>query len=31
MSKIEPLAKQIKGVKTVNVTAQIVPAVPNKQ
>lgn len=31
MGKIEPLAKQIKGVKTVNVTAQIVPAVPNKQ
>lgn len=29
MSKIEPLAKQIKGVKTVNVAAKVVPAVPN--
>lgn len=28
LNKIEPLAKQIKGVKTVNVTAQAVSAVP---
>jgi hyperosmotically inducible periplasmic protein len=28
LSKIDPLAKQIKGVKTVNVAAKVVPAVP---
>jgi hyperosmotically inducible periplasmic protein len=31
LSKIDSLAKQIKGVKTVNVAAQFAPAVPNKQ
>jgi hyperosmotically inducible periplasmic protein len=31
LSKIDALAKQIKGVKTVNIAAQVVPAVPNKQ
>jgi hyperosmotically inducible periplasmic protein len=31
LSKIDTLAKQIKGVKTVNVAAKVVPAVPNKQ
>lgn len=29
--KIEALAKQIKGVKTVNVAAQVAPAVPDKK
>ncbi|MBE9092784.1 BON domain-containing protein [Tychonema sp. LEGE 07203] len=28
LAKIEPLAKEIKGVKTVNVTATVAPAVP---
>jgi hyperosmotically inducible periplasmic protein len=31
LSKIDPLAKQIKGVKTVNVMAKVVTAVPTKQ
>jgi hyperosmotically inducible periplasmic protein len=31
LSKIDSLAKQIKGVKTVNVAAQVAPAAPNKQ
>jgi hyperosmotically inducible periplasmic protein len=31
LSKIDSLAKQIKGVKTVNVAAQVAPAGPNKQ
>ena len=31
LDKIEPLAKQIKGVKTVNVTAKVMPAVPDKK
>ncbi len=31
LAKIDPLAKQIKGVKTVSVVTKVVPAVPNKQ
>ena len=31
LNKIEPLAKQIKGVKNVDVTAKVVPAVPDKK
>lgn len=31
LAKIDALAKQIKGVKTVNVAAQVVPAAPTKQ
>ena len=30
LAKIEPLAKEIKGVQTVNVAAKIAPAVPDK-
>ena len=30
LTKIEPLAKEIKGVQTVNVAAKIAPAVPDK-
>jgi hyperosmotically inducible periplasmic protein len=31
LDKIEPLTKEIKGVKTVSVAAKVVPAVPDKQ
>ncbi len=31
LDKIEPLAKEIKGVKSVRVAAKVVPAVPNKK
>jgi hyperosmotically inducible periplasmic protein len=31
LNKIDPLAKQIKGVKNVSVEAKVVPAVPEKQ
>lgn len=31
LAKIEPLAKEIKGVQTVNVTAEVVPAQPNQK
>ncbi|MCY7391542.1 MAG: BON domain-containing protein [Leptolyngbyaceae cyanobacterium CAN_BIN12] len=31
LNKIEPLAKQIKGVKSVNVAAKVAPAVPDKK
>lgn len=31
LDKIEPLAKQIKGVKSVNVAAKVAPAVPDKK
>lgn len=30
LAKIEPLAKEIKGVQTVNVAAKVAPAVPDK-
>jgi osmotically-inducible protein OsmY len=31
LNKIEPLVKQIKGVKSVNVVAKVAPAAPNKK